>query len=113
MSLPLVASELLLLATAYLQVLLSDSGVVDYIWYSTKTLDVVELLGPPDYDYPKRVPGIPDYHFPADHIQINSQRTFKYLAMQMAPDKGGKATKATSRTFNGYAMGVPGSLDNN
>ncbi|XXH00044.1 hypothetical protein Hte_006385 [Hypoxylon texense] len=53
------------------------SGVLDYIWYTTNTLDVVELLGPPDYEYLKRVPGFPNYHFPADHIQIMGDFVFK------------------------------------
>ncbi|KAI8961516.1 glucose-repressible alcohol dehydrogenase transcriptional effector [Daldinia sp. FL1419] len=53
------------------------SGVIDYIWYTTNTLDVVELLGPPDYEYLKRVPGFPNYHFPADHIQIMADFVFK------------------------------------
>ncbi|KAK3995592.1 glucose-repressible alcohol dehydrogenase transcriptional effector [Cladorrhinum sp. PSN332] len=44
--------------------------VIDYIWYSTNTMEVVELLGPPDKNHLKRVPGFPNYHFPADHIQI-------------------------------------------
>ncbi|KAI0814325.1 glucose-repressible alcohol dehydrogenase transcriptional effector [Xylaria sp. FL0064] len=55
----------------------SFSGVLDYIWYSTNTLDVVELLGPPDAEYLKRVPGFPNYHFPADHIQIMGEFVFK------------------------------------
>jgi CCR4-NOT transcription complex subunit 6 len=45
-------------------------NVIDYIWYSTNSLEVVELLGPPDSEYLKRVPGFPSYHFPADHLQI-------------------------------------------
>ncbi|KAI0471042.1 glucose-repressible alcohol dehydrogenase transcriptional effector [Xylariaceae sp. FL0804] len=53
------------------------SGVIDYIWYTTNTLDVVELLGPPDQEYLKRVPGFPNYHFPADHIQIMAEFVFK------------------------------------
>ncbi|KAB5550869.1 Endonuclease/exonuclease/phosphatase [Coniochaeta sp. 2T2.1] len=50
---------------------------IDYIWYSTNTLEVVSLLGPPDRDYLKRVPGFPHYHFPADHIQIMAEFTIK------------------------------------
>ncbi|KAI0014927.1 glucose-repressible alcohol dehydrogenase transcriptional effector [Xylariomycetidae sp. FL0641] len=53
------------------------TGVIDYIWYTTNTLDVVELLGPPDYEYLKKVPGFPNYHFPADHIQIMGEFVFK------------------------------------
>ncbi|KAJ4302056.1 Glucose-repressible alcohol dehydrogenase transcriptional effector [Collariella sp. IMI 366227] len=51
--------------------------VIDYIWYSTNTLEVVSLLGPPDKDYLKRVPGFPNYHFPADHIQIMAELVIK------------------------------------
>ncbi|KAI0525529.1 glucose-repressible alcohol dehydrogenase transcriptional effector [Xylaria bambusicola] len=55
----------------------SFSGVLDYIWYSTNTLDVVELLGPPDAEYLKRVPGFPNHHFPADHIHLMGEFVFK------------------------------------
>ncbi|KAH8652559.1 glucose-repressible alcohol dehydrogenase transcriptional effector [Xylariales sp. PMI_506] len=51
--------------------------VIDYIWYSTNTLEAVELLGPPDYEYLKRVPGFPSYHFPSDHIQVMADFVFK------------------------------------
>lgn len=51
--------------------------VIDYIWYSTNTLEVVELLGPPDKNHLKRVPGFPNYHFPADHIQIMAEFVIK------------------------------------
>ncbi|KAK4114838.1 hypothetical protein N656DRAFT_704784 [Canariomyces notabilis] len=51
--------------------------VIDYIWYSTNTLEVVELLGPPDRHHLKRVPGFPNYHFPADHIQIMAELVIK------------------------------------
>ncbi|ETS80841.1 Glucose-repressible alcohol dehydrogenase transcriptional effector [Pestalotiopsis fici W106-1] len=53
------------------------NGVIDYIWYSTNTLEATELLGPPDYNYLKRVPGFPNYHFPSDHIQIMADFVFK------------------------------------
>lgn len=51
--------------------------VIDYIWYSTNNLEVVELLGPPDKEHLKRVPGFPNYHFPADHIQIMAEFVIK------------------------------------
>lgn len=50
---------------------------IDYIWYSTNTLEVISLLGPPDRNYLKRVPGFPHYHFPADHIQIMAEFAIK------------------------------------
>ncbi|KAJ4290894.1 Glucose-repressible alcohol dehydrogenase transcriptional effector [Kalmusia sp. IMI 367209] len=46
------------------------SGVLDYIWYSTNTLQVVGLLGDIDQEYLKRVPGFPNYHFPSDHVAL-------------------------------------------
>jgi CCR4-NOT transcription complex subunit 6 len=51
--------------------------VIDYIFYSTNSLEVVELLGPPDREHLKRVPGFPNYHFPADHIQIMAEFVIK------------------------------------
>ncbi|KAI1120633.1 glucose-repressible alcohol dehydrogenase transcriptional effector [Nemania abortiva] len=63
----------------------SFSGVLDYIWYTTNTLDLVELLGPPDAEYLKRVPGFPNYHFPADHIQIMGEFVFKPKKEKKAP----------------------------
>lgn len=45
-------------------------GVLDYIWYSTNTLQVVGLLGNIDKDYLTRVPGFPNYHFPSDHVAL-------------------------------------------
>lgn len=53
------------------------ANVIDYIWYSSNNLEVVELLGPPDSQHLKRVPGFPNYHFPADHIQIMAEFVIK------------------------------------
>jgi CCR4-NOT transcription complex subunit 6 len=52
-------------------------GVLDYIWYSTNTLQVVGLLGEIDKDYLQRVPGFPNYHFPSDHIALYAQYIVK------------------------------------
>jgi CCR4-NOT transcription complex subunit 6 len=59
------------------------SDVIDYLFYSTNTLEVVELLGPPDQEHLNRVPAFPNYHFPADHIQIMAEFAIK-------PRKDGK-----------------------
>lgn len=53
------------------------ADVIDYIWYSTNTLEVVDLLGPPDPAYLKRMPAFPHWHFPADHIQIMAEFIIK------------------------------------
>lgn len=52
-------------------------GVLDYIWYSTKSLQVVGLLGDIDQEYLKRVPGFPNYHFPSDHVALFARYIFK------------------------------------
>lgn len=46
------------------------TGVIDYIWYSTGSLEVLELLGDVDKEYLKRVPGFPNMHFPSDHVAL-------------------------------------------
>ncbi|KAK4229785.1 glucose-repressible alcohol dehydrogenase transcriptional effector [Podospora fimiseda] len=73
--------------------------VIDYIWYSTNTLEVVELLGPPDKNHLKRVPGFPNYHFPADHIQIVADfaiKPRKDKKMVIEPDFGSSSSDRRS-----------------
>ncbi|KAG0190345.1 Glucose-repressible alcohol dehydrogenase transcriptional effector [Apophysomyces sp. BC1034] len=41
-------------------------GVLDYIWYTNSTLDVLSLLGPVDNNYLKNVIGFPNAHFPSE-----------------------------------------------
>jgi CCR4-NOT transcription complex subunit 6 len=53
------------------------ADVIDYIWYSTNTLEVVDVLGAPDPTYLSRVPAFPNWHFPADHIQIMAEFVVK------------------------------------
>ncbi|KAK3935880.1 glucose-repressible alcohol dehydrogenase transcriptional effector [Diplogelasinospora grovesii] len=80
--------------------------VIDYIWYSTNTLEVVELLGPPDKQHLKRVPGFPNYHFPADHIQIMAEfviKARKDKKMVTEPDFGSGIYRAVSCSlFSSY-----------
>ena len=45
-------------------------GVLDHIWFSTNSLRVTGLLGEVDPEYLKRVPGFPNFHFPADHLAL-------------------------------------------
>jgi CCR4-NOT transcription complex subunit 6 len=53
------------------------ADVIDYIWYSTNTLEVVNILGAPDPTHLSRVPAFPNWHFPADHIQIMAEFVVK------------------------------------
>ncbi|ORZ01798.1 Endonuclease/exonuclease/phosphatase [Syncephalastrum racemosum] len=41
-------------------------GVLDYVWHSSNTLDVLSLLGPIDQDYLGKVVGFPNAHFPSE-----------------------------------------------
>ncbi len=60
--------------------------MIDYIWYSTNTMEVVELLGPPDRQHLKRVPGFPNYHFPSDHIEICAELVIKARKDKKIPE---------------------------
>ncbi|KAK4211041.1 Endonuclease/exonuclease/phosphatase [Rhypophila decipiens] len=74
-------------------------GVIDYIWYSTNTLEVVSLLGPPDQEHLRRVPGFPNYHFPADHIQLVAEfviKARKEKKMVTEPDFGSSSKERRS-----------------
>lgn len=44
--------------------------VIDYVWYSTNSLQVTGLLGEVDPDYMRKVPGFPNWHFPSDHLPL-------------------------------------------
>ncbi|MBE3045903.1 endonuclease/exonuclease/phosphatase family protein [Candidatus Bathyarchaeota archaeon] len=67
------------------------TDVIDYLFYSTNTLEVVELLGPPDPGYLRRVPSFPHYHFPSDHIQIMGEFVVKARKeKKVEPDFGGR-----------------------
>jgi len=52
-------------------------GVIDYIWYSTNVLQVTGLLGEIDKEYIQKVPGFPNYHFPSDHLALQSEFAVK------------------------------------
>ena len=53
------------------------TGILDYIWYSTNSLDVRELLGNVDEAYLQRVPGFPNHWFPSDHLSLKADFTVK------------------------------------
>lgn len=51
-------------------------GVIDYIFYSDK-LELTSLLSTIENEYCDRVVGLPNIHFPSDHIFIVSKFKFK------------------------------------
>lgn len=77
------------------------TDVIDYIWYSTNSLEVVSVLGPPDAGYLKRVPAFPAWHFPADHIHlmsefvIKSRKDKKPQLHDQEPEHGGSGSGTT------------------
>ncbi|KAI9755382.1 MAG: pyridoxine biosynthesis protein [Chaenotheca gracillima] len=53
------------------------TDVIDYVWYSTNSLQVTGLLGDVDKEYLRTVPGFPNYHFPSDHLAIMAELLIK------------------------------------
>ncbi|KAI8072313.1 Endonuclease/exonuclease/phosphatase [Gongronella butleri] len=52
-------------------------GVLDYIWFTSNTIESLTLLGPIDNAYFNKVVGFPNAHFPSDHIPIAAEFKFK------------------------------------
>ncbi|EPB87229.1 hypothetical protein HMPREF1544_05951 [Mucor circinelloides 1006PhL] len=52
-------------------------GTLDYIWYTSNTLDVMSLLGGVSQDYLDKVVGFPNPHFPSDHIPLMTEVRIK------------------------------------
>jgi len=59
------------------------TGVIDYIWYSTNSLQVTGLLGEVPKEYLQTVPGFPNWHFPSDHLALLSQFSVKPRKAEM------------------------------
>ncbi|OAV99756.1 hypothetical protein PTTG_11708 [Puccinia triticina 1-1 BBBD Race 1] len=55
-------------------------GVIDYIWYSTESLQVIGLLGKIDDGYLKKVVGFPNAHFASDHVPVLAEFKVKPVA---------------------------------
>ena len=75
-------------------------GHIDHIWYSTNTLENTSLLGPVDPEYMKRVPGLPNYHFPSDHIALLAEFAVKGARKEkkiVEPDFGNSGGSSRSR----------------
>jgi CCR4-NOT transcription complex subunit 6 len=82
----------------------SFAEVIDYLFYSTNTLDVVELLGPPDPEHLRRVPGFPHYHFPADHIQIMADFVIKTRKEKKGPAHASGTSTPSGSSSRGVAL---------
>ncbi|BGO93945.1 hypothetical protein NBRC10512_007008 [Rhodotorula toruloides] len=52
-------------------------GTIDYIWYSQRSLGVQGLLGELDSNYLASTVGLPNCHFPSDHISLLAEFKIK------------------------------------
>lgn len=62
------------------------TDVIDYIWYSTPTLQVKGLLGRIDEEYTRHCIGFPNAHFPSDHIPLVTKFQIKKAGVAKKPD---------------------------
>lgn len=73
------------------------TGVIDYIWYTTNSLNVTGLLGDVDDKYLATVPGFPNIHFPSDHILLQAEFQVKprkeAVKKPPPPDFGGGSSR--------------------
>lgn len=51
--------------------------VIDWVFYSTQTMQVTGVLGEVDREYMKRVPGFPNHYFPSDHLPLLTEFAIK------------------------------------
>jgi len=51
--------------------------VIDWVFYSTNTIQVTKVLGEVDPDYMRRVPGWPNHYFPSDHLPLMMEFAIK------------------------------------
>ena len=68
-------------------------NVIDYIWFSSNTLQVTGVLGEVDRDYLRQVPGFPNYHFPSDHISLMAEFSVKKKGKVVEVDFGPQRDK--------------------
>lgn len=59
--------------------------VIDWVFFSTNSLQVTGLLGRFDPNYMTRVPGFPDFHFPSDHLLLMAEYHVKERKERKAP----------------------------
>lgn len=50
---------------------------IDWVFYSTNSIQVSKVLGEPDQEYMRRVPGFPNHYFPSDHLPLMMELQIK------------------------------------
>ncbi|KAM0681566.1 Glucose-repressible alcohol dehydrogenase transcriptional effector [Glugoides intestinalis] len=61
-------------------------GVIDYIFYSDE-LVLTGVLSPIEEEYTEKCVGLPNIHFPSDHIFIGARYSVKYNLKSIEPQK--------------------------
>lgn len=76
----------------------SFTDVLDYIWYTPNTLSVRGLLGEIDKEYTSHYIGLPNAHYPSDHIPLMAEFSLKQSTKKdVGPKKDFKADFRPSR----------------
>ena len=74
------------------------TGTIDFVWYTVDRLSVCGVLGPVPQEYSDRIVGMPNAHFPSDHVSLCVELAFlaKPGAGAAAPGKGTDDRSTTS-----------------
>ena len=75
-------------------------GIIDYIWYSSHSVNVVGVLGGIDKDYIGKTVGFPNWHHPSDHIPILSQFRFRNINLDKSKRDDFGAFSSSLPAFN-------------
>ncbi|KXT03138.1 hypothetical protein AC578_7703 [Pseudocercospora eumusae] len=66
---------------------------IDWVFYSTNSVQVNKVLGEPDQEYMRRVPGWPNHYFPSDHLplvmelQVKERKERKQVETDFGPSR--------------------------
>ncbi|KXS21619.1 hypothetical protein M427DRAFT_51039 [Gonapodya prolifera JEL478] len=78
--------------------------VIDYIWYTSGSLQVAGVLGNVDSSYVERCVGFPNWHHPSDHIPVLAEFRWKGLQNPAGGGSGAAAGSATATQLSQVAF---------
>jgi CCR4-NOT transcription complex subunit 6 len=67
------------------------TGTIDFVWYSLDRLAVCAVLGPVPQDYSDRIVGMPNVHFPSDHVSLCVELAFLPKSTGKSDERGAGA----------------------
>ena len=74
--------------------------VIDWVFYSTPSVQVTGLLGEVDPEYMARVPGWPNHFFPSDHLPLLMEFALKERKERKAPVEADFGPSSNSNNNN-------------